>query len=152
MDIELQKKLFEKYPKIFRQKDLSMQQTCMCWGIECGNGWYWLLDKLCDYIQSMIDNNPSTWPQIEATQVKEKYGGLCFYYDGGNSCVDGAIMLAENLSYNICEFCGSTVDVSQSNKGWIVTLCKPCHLERNKKRKPRKSRFILFLRKLLNLV
>lgn len=34
MNIELQEKLFEKYPKIFRQKDLSMNETCMCWGIE----------------------------------------------------------------------------------------------------------------------
>jgi hypothetical protein len=51
MDRELQQKLFDKYPKIFRQKDLSMQETAMCWGIACGNGWYDLIDALCEEIQ-----------------------------------------------------------------------------------------------------
>ena len=134
MKIELQNKLFEKYPKIFRQKDLSMQQTCMCWGIDCGDGWYWLLDRLCEYLQSMIDNNPSTWPQIEAAQVKEKFGGLRFYYDGGHDTMAGAIMFAEDLSCYICERCGSTHNVIQTT-GWIYTLCETCMTERNKREK-----------------
>ena len=31
MKKELQEKLFTKYPKIFVQKDLPKDQTCMCW-------------------------------------------------------------------------------------------------------------------------
>jgi hypothetical protein len=46
MKAELQQKLYEKYPKIFVQKDLPMSQTAMCWGIDCGDGWFWLLDNL----------------------------------------------------------------------------------------------------------
>ena len=38
MKAELQNKLFEKYPKIFGQKDLPMTQTAMCWGIDCEIG------------------------------------------------------------------------------------------------------------------
>jgi len=34
MKLELQNKLFEKYPNIFKNKDLPMNQTCMCWGNE----------------------------------------------------------------------------------------------------------------------
>ena len=33
-----EKELLEKYPKIFLQYDLSMKETCMCWGFECGGG------------------------------------------------------------------------------------------------------------------
>ena len=40
MKKELQDKLFEKYPKLYRQKDLDKTQTAMCWGISCGSGWY----------------------------------------------------------------------------------------------------------------
>jgi hypothetical protein len=55
MTPELEKKLIEKYPKIFRQKDLPMTETCMCWGLDCGDGWYKIIDALCKCIQSKID-------------------------------------------------------------------------------------------------
>jgi hypothetical protein len=58
MKQELQQKLYDKYPKIFRQKDLPMTQTCMCWGIDTNDGWYSLLDTLCSQIQWRIDNPP----------------------------------------------------------------------------------------------
>ena len=123
MKQELQAKLYEKYPKIFAQKDLNMRQTAMCWGVECGDGWFWLLDQLCDYLQFNIDNNKH--PQIEAVQVKEKFGGLRFYINGGTDKQYEVIHFAENLSNSICEWCGTTKDVSQT-EGWVVTLCPEC--------------------------
>jgi len=56
MTEELQNKLYAKYPKIFAEKDLPMTQTCMNWGICCGDGWYWLIDQLCSSLQWRIDN------------------------------------------------------------------------------------------------
>jgi hypothetical protein len=55
MSPELERKLFEKYPKIFAQRKLPMTQTAMCWGIETGDGWYTILDKLCHQIQHHVD-------------------------------------------------------------------------------------------------
>ena len=63
MKAELQKQLYEKYPKIFRQKDLPMNQTCMCWGIEVGEGWYNIIDTLCGLIQWHIDQKNKTVAQ-----------------------------------------------------------------------------------------
>ena len=74
-DIQL---LIKKYPLIFKQHSLPMSQTAMCWGICCGQGWEKLIDNLCGILQFDIDNNG--YPQVEATQVKEKFGRLCFYY------------------------------------------------------------------------
>jgi len=139
MKAKLEKKLLKKYPKIFRQKGLSPQETCMCWGIDTGDGWYWLIDNLCSSLQWDIDHNG--FPQIEATQVKEKFGGLRWYYiisgtkegkDLANKCGTqrGMVTLAEFMSNSICEECGSTKDVTQT-KGWISTLCKTCMKERN---------------------
>ena len=39
MNAELQNKLFENYPEIFKQKDLPATDTAMCWGICCGDGY-----------------------------------------------------------------------------------------------------------------
>jgi hypothetical protein len=59
-------------------------------------------------------------------QIKEKFGGLRFYYHGGDKVIDGMTSLAESLSYRICESCGSTKDVGQT-QGWIYTVCKSCY-------------------------
>ncbi len=161
MKAELQNKLFEKYPKIFKQKDDSMRETCMCWGIDCDAGWYALLDCLCHHIQYRVDKGEEgyirypfgmffgklfgcTWmvgrrtnkkiQQVEAIQVKEKFGGLRFYYYGGNKEIDTMIHMIESMSYCTCETCGSTRDVSQT-KGWIYTWCKDCQSKATKRGK-----------------
>ena len=123
MKAELQKKLFDKYPKIFVQKDLPMIQTCMCWGIDCGDGWYWLIDQLCGQLQWDIDKNGEL--QLKASQVKEKFGSLRFYIDGGSIKQFSMITLAETMSSSICELCGSTKNIGHT-QGWIFTWCKEC--------------------------
>jgi len=82
MKPELEEKLLKKYPKIFRQRWLDPKDTCMCWGIETEDGWYFLIDNLCRCIQSRIDcNRHAVSYQVEASQVKEKFGTLRFYID-----------------------------------------------------------------------
>ena len=106
MNPDLQKQLYSKYPKIFVDKDKSMQETAMCWGIETPDDWYDIIDTLCHaltytYSTSLdIDKedaerlsiNPIRFreedcyiysvecPQIIAEQVKEKYNTLRFYF------------------------------------------------------------------------
>jgi len=126
MNEELEQELFDKYPKIFQDKDESPQVTAMCWGIECGDGWYNLIDTLCDAIQSYIDWNDKE--QVIAEQVKQKYGSLRFYIRGGDMHVHGMISFAEKMSTKICEECGTMENVSQT-KGWIKTICAECYNE-----------------------
>lgn len=57
-----------------------------------------------------------------ATQVKEKFGSLSFYYSGGNQQHTGMIDFAEQLSYTICEKCGSMFAQTYTI-GWHRTLC-----------------------------
>ena len=131
MNVKLTKKLFEKYPKIFAGKDKSIRESLIPFGIETGDGWYWLVDSLCQAIQNHCEGfafdkgKPVEQYQVEAVQVKEKFGGLRFYVNGADDKVYGMINLAEQMSYKICERCGSTDGVTQT-KGWIYTLCKNC--------------------------
>lgn len=142
MDRKLVNKLYKKYPKIFKQKDLPMSETCMCWGIDAGNGWYTLIDNLCSVIKNEMKNEKSRAkfekqkpkPQIEAVQVKEKFGELRFYTNYRNCFVAGAISLATRLSVTICEFCGSTDSIVQT-RGWIHSLCSKCLEESSKEKR-----------------
>ena len=56
MNDENTKRLYQKYPKIFVEKDLPMTQSCMAFGVACGDGWYTILDTLCGAIQYHIEN------------------------------------------------------------------------------------------------
>ena len=131
MKSELQDKLYSAYPNIFAQKDLDMTKTAMCWGISCGDGWYDLIDELCANIQNHVVNFNRNKPEeahmvCQATQVKEKFGGLCFYTYGGDEYIDGMISFAESMSYHICTECGHRSEKNENNRGWIYTLCTSC--------------------------
>ena len=44
---ELDEALCAKYPLIFKDRNADMRTTAMCWGLECGDGWYNIIDTLC---------------------------------------------------------------------------------------------------------
>jgi hypothetical protein len=76
--------------------------------------------------QEFIYIESDRYPQIIATQVKEKFGGLRFYVKGASEQQHAVISLIESLSYRVCEKCGSMKDIGRTD-GWISTLCKECH-------------------------
>jgi hypothetical protein len=54
---ELDDLLCQRYPLIFRDRNGDMRNTAMCWGFECGDGWFHLIDKLCKAIMFDFDYN-----------------------------------------------------------------------------------------------
>jgi hypothetical protein len=122
MKDELDKLLCERYPKMFANRNSSMQESCMYWGFECGDGWFDLIDELCGSIQRYIDQNPRlNVPQVVVEQVKEKFGALRFYVSGGDDLTRGMIWFAESMSGRICETCGKPG--KRRGHGWIYTAC-----------------------------
>jgi hypothetical protein len=155
---ELDKQLCEKYPKIFRDRNAPMNETAMCWGFSCGEGWYNIIDNLCACIQHHIDwaEKRRQWEvekgvetgepgyprtphveQVVATQVKEKFGGLRFYYNGGDEQIHGMVRMAEAMAATTCEECGTPGSLRTG--GWIRTLCDKHELEHQQRQKERFS-------------
>lgn len=171
MNQQLDEALCAKYPKLFRDRYAPMTETCMCWGFDCGDGWYNIINQLCANIQHHIDwkqdqydravkynemvqaglggdltlldeyhkgwlnadafiaealkkgikELPPLVPQVVVSQVKEKFGTLRFYYDGGDDIIDGMVRMAEAMSAVTCEECGTPGKIRHG--GWIRTLC-----------------------------
>lgn len=134
------KMLYEKYPEIFRQKDLSISQSCMAWGFEHGDGWFQIVDELCAQIMGHVHTvngrlryqherglelDRQLLPVPEAVQVKEKFGTLRFYVSAADDHVRGLINMAEGMSARTCETCGNPGKI-MNDKGWVSTLCDPC--------------------------
>lgn len=177
MKAELQQKLFSKYPKIFADRTKPMTETCMCWGLDVGDGWYDIIDTLCEaltytYSTSVeIDEEDGKRlgiepykmgdednyffqvepPQVIATQVKEKYGTLRFYYhkeydekfislyqtgkypdlqriiNRYSDYMDGVVHFAEIASGRTCEMTGQPGEIHASGgsrNGWLKVLNK----------------------------
>lgn len=131
MKNKLDNQLCEKYPKIFADRNAPMTETAMCWGFDCGDGWYNIIDTLCFQIQNHIDwknrNGVEEVPQVVAEQVKEKFGTLSFYNRGGDDYTDGMVVMAEAMSAITCEVCGNPGKIRSG--GWIRTLCNEHHKE-----------------------
>lgn len=154
--------LLEEYPEFFKMEERTTgdgpKMPFVLFGFECDDGWYVILKRLFSSIKWNVENND--YPMIIIDQIKEKFGGLRFYFefipfdehkwkksredwdtetkdtwlaDHANQ-IHGAVDFAESLSYHICERCGSTEDVTCEGPGWIITRCKVCRdkTERNK--------------------
>jgi hypothetical protein len=135
MKQELDKLLCEKYPKMMVNRNKNMQETCMCWGFECGDGWFNILDQLMGNIQHHIDwknRKEEVVAQVTLDQVKEKFGTLRFYYSGGDDAIDGMVRMAESMSGVTCEECSAPAKTH--GPGWIRTICEPCETKRETER------------------
>ena len=88
---------------------------------ECGDGWLALLYRLSHALSAHAE---SAGLDVVATQVKEKFGTLRIYVDGGDEEVDRLLDEGELESATICEVCGAPGTLS--NSGWCSTRCEPC--------------------------
>lgn len=124
MSPDLDKLLCERYPEIFADRHKSMKETAMCWGFDCGDGWFTLIDSLCSQIQHHLKYNakPGT-EQVVAMQVKEKFGTLRFYVSGGDEVTSNFIWFAECFSGRMCEICGAPAQPTKVGT-WITTRCE----------------------------
>jgi hypothetical protein len=149
----------EKYPNLFRNPSSRVDSNGLVpVFMACDDGWFDILDSLLNVINWRLSrweevasikkkledkgepvgewifkyfashpNNPLDTFQVD--QIKEKFGGLRFYYSGleeysGREYIDGAVMMAESLSSRLCEECGNS-GATRTTKGgwWIRTLC-----------------------------
>jgi hypothetical protein len=134
MQDDLQNELYEKYPTLFENRHKPVTESCMAFGIECGDGWYSILSNLCWEItqhesnlaaqQKYSDEEPVNYSPVRFDQIKEKFGGLRVYYTGGDEFVRGLVSMADAISYSVCEACGEKGKPNE--KGWIATLCDNC--------------------------
>jgi hypothetical protein len=124
MSPELTAKLIEQYPEQF--KNLKY--------LECDDGWYEILSRLCYIVNNHIDYKQRLNEPLESfywSQIKEKFGGLRAYCYGADEYIRGAIDMAESMSCITCEVTGEKGKVRYKKfdedgeriPAWVRTLC-----------------------------
>ncbi|ABK69409.1 hypothetical protein [Mycobacterium avium] len=98
------------------------------WGrwVGCSRGWYPIIIAL-DQALAAID------PAYELHQVKEKFGGLRFYFHASESITEAdrqrmeqLVDEAEEKCERTCELCGEPGVRHVTPRGWYRTLCSTC--------------------------
>lgn len=124
MHADLEQQLIDKYPDLFKDKNKPETESLMCFGCECGDGWFQIIDAACRLITNHINGNPK-FKDFRWMQIKEKYGTLRLYHLGPiNNYTLGVTDMAEALSAVTCEVCGNAGKTRGG--GWISTLCDAC--------------------------
>jgi hypothetical protein len=122
MNVELETRLSEVYPSLFRGQDMPVTENLMSFGCECSDGWFNIINAACSLIATHEEHEGRT--TFLFTQIKEKYGTLRMYHNGADSFVMGVIAMAEAMSGETCELCGAPG--KRGGVGWITTRCDKC--------------------------
>jgi len=100
------------------------------YGLECGAGWKDIIDRTHDKLK-YID------PDYTIAQIKEKFGGLRYYYNQSveygslaSVIMEDIVRAAEYEASYTCELCGANkssdeVEIRVHNY-WYFGYCKTC--------------------------
>jgi len=102
-----QRDIINKYPLLFARYYLPMTETCMCWDLQIGKGWYPIIDDLCSKIQKLIDED--VIKKFEFDEIKQKFGSLRINSYQRCKEVEKLIEQAKYRASTTCEECSKTV-------------------------------------------
>jgi hypothetical protein len=151
MDERLEQVLVRDFPEIFRDYKGDIMQTCMGWGVECGNGWFDLVYDSCRRIENEVrwvrEHNPELASfTVYFAQVKEKWASLTMYthtdiglpdtatieevnaaWEKTNAAqyrICGVTDMASTYSHRVCQNCGNHGRLRGG--AWMHTHCDLC--------------------------
>lgn len=134
MDEKLERVLFDNYPLLYpytnpntTPSDPNTTPEIAHKGIDCGNGWYPLIDFLSRTLEKTNNEREDT---IQAIQVEEDDGRLVFLTDTQTPSSEKMISMIEVLASMTCEQCSTMNGVQQHKKNSTTkTLCESCALD-----------------------
>ena len=124
MNRELERKLCEDFPELFRDCTAPITHSLMPFGCECGDGWEPIIREACAKLDVVRRDRNAT---LRFVQIKEKFGSLRLYMTGYDDEVERIIMDAEENSERTCEDCGAPGMIREG--GWLRCQCDDCAME-----------------------
>lgn len=125
--------LYNKFNYMFDNRHLGAKKSNMCFGFECGDGWFQIIAELCGKIDAYLADKMDLKKSFKVNQVKETFGSLRFYVSVADDTIYSFIEEAEKKSEETCELCGKPGSIIKNN-GWLTCLCEKCikYNEKNK--------------------
>lgn len=147
---DLEQKILAEDPVFFRQSAMDMTKTCMCWGIECGDGWF---EPILDFVRQVRILNGLLAPMnvcVVASQVKSKWADFTCYWnmdvlDPSRSvelsgerqdAIDTIYSIMESIENGCVEKCKHTCELCGKHSffedevfvcgSWLTVKCVEC--------------------------
>ena len=141
MSPELESRLFDSYPELFRARLEPGDEPIKMWGVECGDGWFNLLRDLASELvgaatRAGIFPADSGWPAI--VQAKQKRSGLRVCLRQPDTIYESILDSYRLRSLQTCEVCGEPGKPNQSHRQLMVTCSRhsPPTVQQVQKRPP----------------
>ena len=153
---ELDEKLCRDFPLLYKDRAGPMQETCMCWGFDIGDGWFDLVYKLSESIERELEDfveeyhsNVTLWDRFMIVvhiilffiTKNKKYEPIELYFPraaqvkekfGGlrfymTGGTDEIFGLIERAEEESYAICEQCGEPGrETGNGWIRTLCEDC--------------------------
>lgn len=107
-------KLYAAFPQLYRGRCKPQSESSMCWGFDCGDGWYQVLYDLSQELSNYQAAHPTL--NLEVVQVKSKFGILRVHLNYRDTTTEKLIELAQQRAGATCELTG--------NASWICEHCQ----------------------------
>ena len=157
MKKELEEKIYAIDPVFFREKDMDMTKTCMCWGLECGDGWFEPVKRLAEKASLLNQMLAPLNMCVNANQIKSKFAEFRCYWsmnvldarndypltdeqqdliDTAYRMMDDAVDTCERECSQTCELCGKTATFNDEMTvcgSWLTVKCIDCAQKEQRK-------------------
>lgn len=127
---EVERQLKARHPVLLKPlHDRRFRRPIGHDGIECGEGWFALIDDLCTAIETVMEGEHLTYVQVQ--QIKEKLGYLEFYIgvEPDSPAIERLVQASRERSATTCEKCGAVG--KRRADGWLIVLCDAHHEDRS---------------------
>lgn len=128
MNSELTEKLYADFPYLYRGHVKPPEQSSMCWGFECGDGWFMLIHNLSLELTEHLERHPAL--DLEVVQVKRKFGSFRYDVVGGDEITEKLINDSRERAKHICELtgkegrlCVSAMEQGRFSRSPAMVLC-----------------------------
>jgi len=134
MHQNLEEYIYMKYPLLFNKREIVEGKPYypIALGIDCNDGWFYIINNLCNSIYQYCQNYKIKFPDV--IQIKEKFGTLRFYIDNGDTTIHQLINYAEMMTEKTCEMCGNVGRLRSDNR-YVQTLCEEHYVSKDKELK-----------------
>lgn len=122
MNLQNTARLFERFDYLYRGRHLPDTQNLMCYGFQCGDGWFDLIYKLSVQLDAYRQLQPEA-AELIVIQVKQKFGALRVYVHPVSPAVQQLIEQASDKSRQTCERSGQPGVMCRDQNDFYQTLC-----------------------------
>ncbi len=106
MKLDLTNTLYKRYPILYREHSMTLEQSSMPWGFRCGDGWYRQINSLSQDLERILKKEPEE-KRSACSGVTQINGNLRFEMRGQTTPeIDRLIDRFKEKCMHTCEECG----------------------------------------------